>query len=218
MNNKRSRLTLSPIRLRGLLCASLCASLCMSVATSINARDLTVDVAKSSIQFQFSQLGVPLKGRFTKFEASVFFDAKKLDATKANFTVDINSVDLGAADYNAETKKPVWLDGVKFPSATFVADKVTAVTGNGATGKFEATGKLNIKGISQPIKAQFSFTEGAQPIVEGSFPMKRLAWNVGDAEWKDTSVVADEVMVKFKFVTMPKSATSTTPTPAPTSK
>ncbi len=215
MNNKRSHLTLSLLRLSGLLCTSLC----LSVSTSINARELTVDAAKSSIQFQFSQLGVPLKGRFTKFEASVFFDAKKLDATKASFTVDINSVDLGAADYNAETKKPVWLDGVKFPSATFVADKVTAVAGNGATGKYEVTGKLNIKGISQPIKAQFSFTEGVQPIVEGSFPMKRLAWNVGDAEWKDTSVVADEVMVKFKFITAPKTTSNvTTSNVAPTSK
>jgi polyisoprenoid-binding protein YceI len=187
--------------LRSLFALSLCVSLSASLSTSASARDLAVDLAKSSIQFQFSQLGVPLKGRFTKFEASVFFDVKKLDATKANFTVDINSVDLGAADYNAETKKLVWLDGVKFPNATFVADKVISVAD-----KFEATGKLTIKGISQPIKVQFSFTDGAQPIVEGNFPMKRLAWNVGDAEWKDTSVVADEVMVKFKFVTLPKAA------------
>ncbi len=152
---------------------------------------------KSSIEFNFSQLGVPLKGRFTKFTANVLFDAAKPETTKADFTVDINSVDLGAADYNAETKSPVWLNGRMFPNATFVADKVIALGAN----KFEATGKLTIKGAAQPIKAQFTYTDGALPIVEGSFVMKRLQWKIGDNEWKDTSVVADDVTVKFRFVT-----------------
>lgn len=167
------------------------------IGSTAHANNLKLDPAKSKISFHFSQLGVPMQGKFTKFSATVFFDAKKPDATKASFTVDLNSVDLGAADYNAETKKPIWLDAVKFPSASFVADKVTAVGAN----KFEAVGKLSIKGISQPIKAQFTFTDGANPLVEGNFVMKRLAWKIGDGEWKDTSIVADDVMVKFSFVT-----------------
>lgn len=170
------------------------------VALGANARDLKLEPAKSSIQFQFSQLGVPMKGHFQKFDATIFFDAKKPEATKAHFSVDIHSVDLGADDYDTETRNPEWLSAAKFPKATFVADRVVAVANN----KFEATGKLAIKGISQPIKASFTFTDGAAPIVEGSFIMKRLAWNIGDAEWRDTSVVADDVTVKFKFVTTPK--------------
>ena len=170
------------------------------VAFSASARELKLEPAKSSIQFQFSQLGVPMKGRFQKFDAAIFFDAKKPEATKANFTVEINSVDLGADDYDTETKKPEWLSAIKFPKATFTADKVVALP----AGKFEASGKLAIKGITQPIKASFSFTDGAAPVVEGSFIMKRLTWNIGDAEWRDTSVVADDVTVKFKFVTTPK--------------
>lgn len=164
------------------------------------ARALQLDTAKSSIQFQFSQLGVPMKGRFQKFSAVLFFDAKKLDATKANFTVDIDSVTLGADDYDAETRKPEWLSAMKFPKANFVAERVVAVAAN----KFDATGKLTIKGISQPIKASFTFTDGALPLVEGSFVMKRLAWDIGDGAWRDTAVVADEVTVKFKFVSVPK--------------
>jgi polyisoprenoid-binding protein YceI len=31
-------------------------------------------------------------------------------------------------------------------------------------------------------------------------PIKRLAFGIGDGEWKDTSVVADEVIIKFRIV------------------
>jgi polyisoprenoid-binding protein YceI len=169
----------------------------LSVASLAHANNLKLVADKSSIGFSFSQLGVPMKGSFKKFDAKVFFDPKKPESTKADFTVDMNSVDLGAADYNAETKSPVWLNAKMFPNATFVADKVTSTGPN----KFEATGKLSIKGATQIIKAQFTYTDGAQPIVEGSFPMKRLQWKIGDNEWKDTSVVADDVTVRFKFAT-----------------
>ena len=31
-------------------------------------------------------------------------------------------------------------------------------------------------------------------------PIKRLAFKIGDGEWADTSMVADEVQVRFKLV------------------
>lgn len=176
--------------------AVLAASMPLTILPA-DASDLKLDRAKSSIEFGFSQLGVPMKGRFTRFDAKVFFDAKKPELTKAEFGVDINSVDLGDKAYNDETKTPAWLNARLFPRAIFVTEKVTALGAN----KFEAVGKLTIKGVMRPIKAQFSFTDGASPVVEGRFPMKRLAWNIGDNEWKDTSVVADEVIVRFRFVT-----------------
>jgi polyisoprenoid-binding protein YceI len=29
-------------------------------------------------------------------------------------------------------------------------------------------------------------------------PIKRLTYNIGEGEWKDTSMVADEVVIKFR--------------------
>ena len=34
----------------------------------------------------------------------------------------------------------------------------------------------------------------------GSFTLKRLAFRIGDNEWADTSMVADDVQVRFKLV------------------
>ena len=33
----------------------------------------------------------------------------------------------------------------------------------------------------------------------GAFPIKRLAFKIGENEWADTSMVADDVQVKFKL-------------------
>ncbi len=43
-------------------------------------------------------------------------------------------------------------------------------------------------------------SEGGNTVFEGALPIKRLAFNIGDGEWKDTSMVADEVTIKFRIV------------------
>ena len=42
--------------------------------------------------------------------------------------------------------------------------------------------------------------EGASQVFEGALPIKRTVFNIGDGEWKDTSVVADDVQIKFRIV------------------
>ncbi|MEN9473835.1 MAG: hypothetical protein RIS48_555 [Pseudomonadota bacterium] len=49
-------------------------------------------------------------------------------------------------------------------------------------------------------KATFTLTQsGAVTTATGAFPIKRLAFKIGENEWADTSMVADEVQVKFKL-------------------
>jgi polyisoprenoid-binding protein YceI len=40
---------------------------------------------------------------------------------------------------------------------------------------------------------------GAVTVATGVLPIKRLAFKIGDGEWADTSMVADDVQVKFKL-------------------
>ena len=40
---------------------------------------------------------------------------------------------------------------------------------------------------------------GTVTVASGVLPIKRLAFKIGDGEWADTSMVADDVQVKFKF-------------------
>ena len=62
-------------------------------------------------------------------------------------------------------------------------------------------GKLTIKGVTQDVTAPFTVKQdGASQVFEGALPIKRNAFHVGDGEWKDTSVVADDVTIKFRVV------------------
>jgi polyisoprenoid-binding protein YceI len=160
-----------------------------------------VDAAKSSVIAVSKQMGVPVEGKFRRFSAQVSFDPAKPADGRASIEIDIASFDLGDADFNRETAKKEWFDAAKFPKATFVT---TAIKPAGA-GRFEAAGKLAIKGITRDVVAPVSFkAEGGQQVFEGVLPIKRLAFNIGEGEWKDTSTVADDVQIRFRIVTAKK--------------
>jgi polyisoprenoid-binding protein YceI len=156
--------------------------------------------AQSEVGFQFKQMGVPVDGKFTKFDAQVSFDAAKLATSKVNFTVDIASATLGDKATDAELPKAPWFNTAKFPQATFASSSIKAL----GAGKFEVAGKLSIKGVAQDVVVPVTMTQsgaGATAVTTaiGTFPMKRLTYKIGEGEWADTSMVADPVQVKFKL-------------------
>jgi polyisoprenoid-binding protein YceI len=159
---------------------------------------LKPDTAKSSIVAVFKQMNVPVEGKFKKFNARIEFDAAKPDASKANVDIDITSFDLGDPSFNSEVMKKDWFNAVQFPQATFTSTAMKAI----ANDKFDVVGKLNIKGKIADVYFPMSMKkEGSNLVFEGSLPIKRLTFNIGEGEWKDTSVVADEVTIKFRVVT-----------------
>ena len=152
--------------------------------------------AQSEVGFQFKQMGVPVDGKFTKFDAQVNFDAAKLATSKVNFTVDIASATLGDKATDAELPKATWFNTAKFPQATFASSSIKAL----GAGKFEVAGKLSIKGVAQDVVVPVTMTQAAAVTTAvGTFPMKRLTYKIGEGEWADTSMVADPVQVKFKL-------------------
>ncbi len=175
----------------------------LSALVTVAALTSTLAVAQqklvpvqSEIVFVSKQMGVPVEGRFKKFDAQIAFYPAKLDTSKIAFTVDIASATLGVPESDAELPRPSWFNTAKFPQATFQS---TAVKGLGG-GKFEVSGKLHIKGTSRDVVVPVALTQsGATTTVTGAFVLKRLAFKIGENEWADTSMVADDVQVKFKL-------------------
>lgn len=152
--------------------------------------------AQSSITFEIKQMGVPVQGHFKKFDAQIHFDAAKLAASKVNFTVDIASTTLGAPEMDAELPKPTWFNTAKFPQAQFTSSAFKALGG----GKYEVSGKLAIKGQSQDVTVPLTMSQaGTATTASGMLPIKRLAFRIGEGDWADTSMVADDVQVRFKL-------------------
>ena len=153
-------------------------------------------VAKSEVTFVAKQLGVPLDGKFKTFSAQTAFDPKAPQTSKIAFTVDLGSVALNP-DADTELAKPEWFNIVKFPKASFQS---TAIKALGA-GRFEVAGKLAIKGNARDLVVPVQVTQaGGLSTATGTFALKRLDFKVGEGDWADTSVVANDVQVKFKLV------------------
>ncbi len=177
---------------------TLTALLVLSAQPAISQQKL--NPAQSDVSFTFKQMGVPVDGKFKKFDAQINFDAAKLDASKVTFTVDIASTTIGDPATDAELPKSTWFNTSKFPQAIFVSSSIKAL----GAGKYEAAGKLSVKGIAQDVVVPITMTQtgaGAVAVTTaiGSFAIKRLTFKIGEGEWADTSMVADPVQVKFKL-------------------
>ena len=152
--------------------------------------------AQSEIVFVSKQMGVPVEGRFKKFDAQLAFDPKRLATSKISFTVDLGSASLGAAETEAELAKPGWFNTKVFPQATFQSSGFKALGG----GKFEVAGKLSIKGNARDVVVPVTLTQaGGSTTAAGNFALKRLEYKIGEGEWNDASLVADEVQIRFKL-------------------
>jgi polyisoprenoid-binding protein YceI len=168
----------------------LSALLLAAAVTSAHAATLQAD--KSDLSFTFKQMGVPVDGKFKKFEAQLDFDAKKPEAGKIAFTVDLGSVSLGDPSFDKELAGSPWFDTKRNGKATFVSSGIKPT----GPGKYDVAGKLTIKGAVRDVVVPITLANG---VAAGSVPIKRLDFKIGDGEWADTSVVANDVTVKFKL-------------------
>ncbi|WP_374586770.1 YceI family protein [Pseudoduganella sp.] len=169
----------------------------LAVAAAASAAVLKTDPAKTSVSAVFKQMNVPIESKFKKHNIVIDYNAAAPDTSKATVEVETASLDLGEAEMNKEVAKKEWFNSAQFPKATFTSSAIKSA----GPGKLNVTGKLSIKGkvsdVTFPITIK---TEGGKQVFEGALPIKRLAYNIGEGEWKDTSMVADEVTIKFHVV------------------
>lgn len=164
------------------------------------ATNLQVDTVKSVINITFKQMDVPVQAHFKKFKANIDYNSAKPETSKASIEIDMSSMELPAPEYNQEVLKKEWFNAAQFPKASFVSTAMKLT----AAGKLEVTGNLTIKG--KTVSTSFPLTvktDAKGSSFEGSLPIKRLSFNIGEGEWKTTEMVADEVIIKFKVVTNP---------------
>lgn len=152
----------------------------------------------SEIRFVTRQMGVPVEGRFMRWQTQLQFDPRQPQAGQVAFTIDTRSIAFGAADTEAEAAKAAWFHSATFPQAQFRSSAVKALGG----GRYEVAGALSIKGQTRDVVVPVTLAPGAaagQGTASGSFVLKRMEFKLGEGEWADLSVVANEVQVRFKL-------------------
>lgn len=160
-----------------------------------------IDLAKSTVTATAKQLGVPIEGAFKKITAAVNFMPAQLAQSSAKVEIDVASYDMGTPEYNKEVTGKEWFNAAQFPKAIFQSTSIAAA----GVDKYTVLGKLSLKGrvaeVSLPVTVKSS--KGVR-IFDGVLPIRRTVFNIGDGEWKDTSVVADEVLIRFHLVVAEK--------------
>jgi polyisoprenoid-binding protein YceI len=187
---------------RSFLALTLLAVLVAGVVTPVLAQTpvAQLQAAGSEISFTTKQMGVPVEGKFGKFSAQITLDPKKPESGNVSFNIDTGSARFGSTELDLETPKATWLNVPKFPQASFQSTSLKAA----GPGKFEVAGKLNIKGSTQNVVVPVAVTQaaggnGAISTATGSFVIKRLDFKIGEGEWTDTSMLGNDVVVKFKL-------------------
>jgi polyisoprenoid-binding protein YceI len=167
----------------------------LGIALAASAAPLKTDVAHSRVSAVFKQMEVPVESNFKRFNALIDYDPAHPEKASARVDIDTASFDMGQADYNKEIAKKEWFNSAQFPKASFVSSSIKPA----GAGKLNVTGKLTIKGKTADVSFPLSVKpEGGKQVFEGQLPIKRLAFNIGEGEWQDTSMVADEVVIKFR--------------------
>ncbi|HEU4850702.1 MAG TPA: YceI family protein [Telluria sp.] len=167
----------------------------LAVSCTVLAAPLKTDPANSSVTAVFKQMNVPVEATFRRFTASVDYDPAQPQASKANVQIDATTLDVGDEDMNKEVAKKEWFNTAQYPRASFVSTAIRA----GAAGKLAVDGKLTIKGRTANVSFPLTVRQnGSKYVFEGQLPIRRTAFSVGEGDWLDTTMVADEVIIKFR--------------------
>ena len=152
---------------------------------------------KSALSFVYKQMNVPVDGQFKSFRSTLAFDPAKPAAAKAEFEIDMTSIDAGSKDANDEVAGKLWFNTKAFPTAKFVASSVKPLGGN----RYEVAGKMTIKGrtldLTTPVTVR---QEGNSATFEGGLILKRADYAIGEGMWADFGTVANEIQIKFRLV------------------
>jgi len=171
----------------------------LAAAPTADAQDVLVD--KSEIRFVAKQLGVGVEGRFRKWKANVVFLPKDLAKSKAEFDIDLASIDLASEDSEREIRDKLWFDTGRFPVAHFTSTSIRDLGGD----RYEVAGTLTLKGIARDAVVPVTVRKDAagDSIAEGTFNLKRLDYKIGEWMWADTETVKNEVAVRVRIVLPP---------------
>jgi polyisoprenoid-binding protein YceI len=108
----------------------------------------SLDSNRGHVGFTVTKLGfTDVEGHFTKFSGEVFFDAARPENSSIRWRVSVRSVQTDDPRRDASLQNAEYFDSARHPDLSFVSDRVRQIDG----GRFEVTGRVTIKGRTQPL-------------------------------------------------------------------
>jgi polyisoprenoid-binding protein YceI len=175
------------------------AVMLMAASGGAGAQGVLID--RSEIRFVSKQTGGAVEGKFRKWKANVDFRPKDPAGSRAEFEIELASIDLASEETESEVRRSLWFDTARFPVARFASSAVKDLGGD----RYEIAGRLSIKGTTRDIVIPVLLKKDAagNSVAQGQFTLNRLDFKVGEGLWSDTATVANEVAVRIRMVLPP---------------
>ncbi len=124
------------------------ALLVFSVVANAQAKIYTIDAGHTQVEFTYSHFGFSnITGRFDQVNGVFELDTQNLAKSKISVEIPINSMSTGVAKLDAHLQGADFFDQAKYPTATFISNKVHVVNDN----ELHVMGNLTIHGVTNPV-------------------------------------------------------------------
>jgi polyisoprenoid-binding protein YceI len=152
-----------------------------------------------SLTFEASQAGAVFTGRFERFRADIDFDPADPAACRFDVRIETASADTLESQRDTVLKGPDFFWVEQHPVATYAGRGCRAQDKG-----YALDGELTLRGVTRTVPLRFTYAAGPNgAAIEGSARLSRLAFGVGQGEWRSTEWVGDEVTVRFDLLLSP---------------
>ena len=159
-----------------------------------------MDAAASQLTFTPRLAGGEFAGRFERFDVTLRFSPADLAHSSLQVAVDLLSARTGDADRDAALQGGDFFSTTRWPQARFTSSSIRGLGGD----RYEARGKLTLRDVTRDVLVPFRFESDApsrrKARLSGSTSVQRLAFNVGQGEWRSTEWLDDLVRIDYTVV------------------
>lgn len=148
----------------------------------------------SKVTFVIKNLGINVNGSFSGVKGTIIFNAKDLNSSEINLSVNANSINTDNSARDKHLRKDEYFGVEKFPLITFKSTKISAAT---RLNRYNIEGNLTIKGITKPIKFELIAIEKDNNLdLKCSFEINRRNFKVGG----NSMILSDNVKMNIAII------------------
>ena len=163
----------------------------------------TIDASHSSVAFKVRHMMVTdVRGSFGTFSGTIHLDAKNMEASSVEVTIDATSITTHNEKRDGHLKSPDFFDVAQFPTITFKSKKIVK-----KGEQWVAVGDFTMRGVTKEIELPFALTgpvaAGPKSLIGVSATTKINRQDYG-VSWNKTldaggAVVGDQVSVELEI-------------------
>ncbi len=160
--------------------------------------DWQSEIQNSQLNFAASFQNLPINGRFKQFSVKYTTD-QAAQPVDLQVRVIVASADMGNTEFNTEIQALDWFNVADHGTAVFTGQRFEIAPKNKAGIAFIAHGKLQLKGIEQPVTVPFSWRpiDHNQVSMSGELSLNRTDFAIGQGEWATGDQIGLAVRVWF---------------------